>query len=43
MSSAKFTRRVLMVSGLLLLSLFALAYWQPLHFWGIHFHSYLSV
>ncbi len=43
MSSAKFTRRVLMVSGLLLLSLFALAYWQPLHFWGIHFHSYLSI
>lgn len=43
MSSAKFTQRVLVVSGLMLLLLFALAYWRPLHFWGINFHSYLSI
>ena len=41
MSTAKFTQRALLGSGLFTLLLFAVAYIHPLHFWGIDFPSYL--
>ncbi len=43
MSTAKFTQRALLGSGLAACILYALAYFEPLHWWGIDFHSYLPI